>query len=85
VAVQVAVGAAALVLLVVGTAAASLHVYGLSLALFGLAHVAYETRDVDGRFSSRLPRTLWVVIGLLLLSLVVLRAGFILHLLPRSW
>lgn len=48
--------------------------YSLSLAVFGLAHVAYELRYVDQRFGQRLGRRLRWTLGALLAALVGSRA-----------
>lgn len=64
----------------VATAVAPLWCYGLSLAAFGLAHVLYELRYVDGRFGRRIPPfTRWamgVALGVLVLGRVGGVAGW---------
>lgn len=61
-------------------AAAPLWAYGLSLATFGLAHVLYELRYVDGRFGARIPVhmrwVLLVALGILVLGRVGGVAGW---------
>lgn len=49
--------------------------YGLSLALFGLAHVLTELRYLDGRFGPRLGQRLRCSLGGLLLGVALLRLG----------
>ena len=68
------VGAAiGLGLLAVSAAAAPLLTYSLSLALFGLAHVAVELRYVEARFRTRLSGRLVLGLGLLLAGVAGLR------------
>lgn len=50
-------------------ATAPLAVYTVSLALFGLAHVTYELRYVDGRFARQLPS--WAVRSAVALLVVI--------------
>jgi hypothetical protein len=61
--------------------------YAVTLALFGLAHVAFEARYVDGRFGTRARISrpfLWAVIGLTG-AVVSVRALFVAHALPPAW
>jgi hypothetical protein len=71
--------------LVVAAAAAPLGVYALTIACFGFAHVACETRYVDGRFSRRLPRRLIAIALAIAGGVVVARACFAAGLLPRAY
>jgi hypothetical protein len=75
-------------LLVVGFACAAawpLATYAVTLALFGLPHVLYELRYVDGRFSSRLSLPLWTVLFGLGVIIMASRALFAAAVLPRAW
>jgi hypothetical protein len=77
----------AIVALVVGAVVCSiapLLVYSLSLALFGLAHVASEMRYVDRRFGSRVGRGLALACVLLLSGLVVERGLSVAGALPAA-
>ena len=71
--------AAAAIVLGSATAAvfAPVWTYALSLMLFGLPHVLVELRYVDERFAARIPRKLALGCGVLLLSIVLMRAGAI--------
>lgn len=61
-----------LVVLVALATAMPLGTYAVSLALFGLAHVAYEARYVDGRFTERARSPRWFLpLALGLTALVV--------------
>lgn len=75
----------AVVALVFAASAAPLIVYATSLSLFGLAHVAYETRYVDGRFGGRLARRLLVVLAALSVAIVLSRALFSTRVLPAGF
>jgi hypothetical protein len=66
-------GATALVALAITAAAAPLLTYSLSLAVFGLAHVAVELRYVEARFGRRLSLPLIRGLCLLLAAVVALR------------
>lgn len=69
--------AAAVVLAVmafVASAMAPVWTYALSLALFGLPHVACELRYLDERFGARVDRTTWRRLAGALLAIAALRA-----------
>lgn len=63
----------ALAVLAVVAAAAPLLTYSLSLAVFGLAHVAVELRFVESRYGPRLSRSLIRGLAALLVAVVLLR------------
>lgn len=54
--------------------------YALSLALFGLPHVACELRYLDQRFGSRLSGSLWRSMATLLIGIALLRVAGLAHL-----
>jgi hypothetical protein len=64
--------------------AAPLLTYGTSLALFGLAHVAYEVRYVDQRFGRRIAPRLLASLLLVLAGVVLVRAARVASVLPAD-
>lgn len=78
------VGFAAVGVLSLAIVAAPLPAYVLLIGLFGLPHVLFEMRYVDERFAGRIPRSMLLPIGALLVVVAAARIGRWLHWLPAE-